>query len=213
MMGVKRRTCSKLWWYNRLGQNPPSPALILGTCRGRRPMGRTAMVPAGSERNGRAFGCKRPSAATRSRAWARFAMRWSAAITSLLSLGGCSAGSIARRGATWDGSNWPHVSSCSVRVLSHSPKPRRAGPKQVSGKSQAERRCPRHGFLLLVRRDEGCSMLHPTSIHYAIRYSRMALSATIFCVTSAGTLAKSFLITSCECGQVESVCGKSEAHM
>jgi len=46
-----------------------------------------------------------------------------------------------------------------------------------------------------------------------IPYSLAALSQVILRVTSAGTPAKFFAITSRECGQVESVCGKSEAHM
>src|SRR5215475_16038148 len=122
MMAVKLRTCSTPWWCNRPRQRRLSRALILATCHARRPMGLMAMARRRPGHGGPAFACKRPSAAMRNRAWARFATRWSAAITSSPSLVGCSAASTAWLVTTWDGSNWPHVSSCSVRVLSHDPK-------------------------------------------------------------------------------------------
>ena len=121
-MAVKQKTCCTPWWYNRLRQSRPSRALIPAACPVRRPMGPTAMAPRRNGPGGRGFACKRPNEAKPSRAWARFAMPWSAAIISLPSSDGCSAGSIARLVATWDGSNWPHVSSCSAQVLSRDPK-------------------------------------------------------------------------------------------
>src|SRR5262249_3270344 len=89
--------------------------------RARRPMELMAMGPRRNGRGGPAFGCKRQGAAKPSRGLERFGMQWSAAITSLRSSDGCSVASIARLVTTWDGSNWPHASSCSVRVLSHDP--------------------------------------------------------------------------------------------
>ena len=51
------------------------------------------------------------------------------------------------------------------------------------------------------------------SAQISMWYSFTQFSKTIFRVTSSGTPSKSRAITSRECGQVESACGKSDAHM
>jgi hypothetical protein len=71
---------------------------------------------------GPAFGCKRPSVAKLSRAWARCARRSNAARISSHSAGASSGALIVRLVSIWGGSNWPHVSFCSARGLSHDPK-------------------------------------------------------------------------------------------
>jgi hypothetical protein len=121
-MAVKRRTCCMPWWSTRQQPHPCSRATICGVSRVSRPMALMAMAQPRNGLGASAFGCKRPNVAKRNRAWARFAMRSSAAITSLRSLGASSVALIAPRVTIWDGSSWPHVSSCSAQVLSHDPK-------------------------------------------------------------------------------------------
>jgi len=111
----------------RQWRSPPPRASIPAASRVPRLMGPMAMVRHKNGPGGQGFGCKRPSAAKPNRGSVQFAMLSSVAIISSRSSDGCSAGLSARPVATWGGSNWPHVSSCSARVLSHDPKRRTAG--------------------------------------------------------------------------------------
>ena len=90
--------------------------------RVRKPMGRPGMGLRGSGPSGLAFACKPPAVAKPALAWGRFATQWSAATTSLPSLGGSSAGLTIPHVTPWRGQNWRRVSFCCARVLSHDPK-------------------------------------------------------------------------------------------
>jgi hypothetical protein len=67
------------------------------------------------------FRMQAPKRGRRPTAWARFATRWSGAITSSLSSAVSAVASTAATDASSGGCNWPRVSSSSARVLSGSP--------------------------------------------------------------------------------------------
>ena len=120
-MAAKRRWYCKCWSCTHRRRRLLSRRWICGAYRVRKPMGRTGMVLSGIEPSGPAFACKPLAVAKPALAWGRFATQWSAATTSLHSLGAYSAGLTIRHVTTWRGQNWRRVSFCCARVLSHDP--------------------------------------------------------------------------------------------
>ena len=122
MRGVKPRHASSASWCHpprRSGQGGPARR---GVCHERKRMALTGSGRHTHGPSGRGSVCTPLHGASASLVWARFAMRSSAAITFWPNVGGCFGVSTGRPAATWRGSKWPPVSSCSARVLSHSPK-------------------------------------------------------------------------------------------
>src|ERR1044072_4197561 len=140
MMAVRRKWSYTLWWSLHPPLSRAFRALTLGLYRGCKPMGRMAMGPHRSGRGERAFAYRPPSVATPNPGWGRFAMRSNAAIISSPSSAGCSAALIAPLVTISDGSNWPHVLSCSAQVLSHDPYVRRC--------RRSMKKCERHTLRL-----------------------------------------------------------------
>src|SRR5918997_5719320 len=123
MTGVKRRGSYRAWWCGRPQRKGAEAPSRSGACPARKRMGPMAIDRRRSGPGARGFACKRPNAARVGRGWARFATLSSVVIIFSPNLGGYSGVSTGRLVTTWRGSKWLPVSSCSVRVLSHSPYP------------------------------------------------------------------------------------------
>jgi transposase len=97
------------------------PPAIVAAGRERTRMGHPASGRPTSGPSGRAAACRRPHAEQPAPAWARCVMPSSAARTVWPNAGGCCGALTGRLAAPGRGSQWPPGSSCSARVLSHSP--------------------------------------------------------------------------------------------